>query len=718
MAFASTSANLVTGDTNGAQDIFLNDRLTGATTRVSVDSSGNQGNADSSNPAISADGHLVLFDSTSTNLVTGDTNAARDVFIRDRTANTTTRLSVSSSGAQSNGDSARAHLSADGSLVVFESGASNLVSGDTNARNDIFLRDRTAGTTNRLDLRPGGVQTSRDSDYPAISADGRYVAYYSTDTSLVTGDTNGVGDVFELDRNSGATTRVSVDYSGVQGNANSTTPALADNGSTAFESDATNLVTGDTNAVTDLFVHGALAAATTYAYDAVDRLTSACLDPACAMSLAYTYDPVGNRLAEARPEGTTTSAYNAADQLTGVTDPAGTVTSYTFDAAGRQTAAGSSSFAYDAADRLTRATIRGVSHTYTYAGDGQRLTAVDAGVTTNFVWDELGSLPQLALERDGSGATLRRYTYGLGLTPLSLTAGTATSYLSADLLGTVLALSSSNGGVQRTATYQPFGSSLTASQIDSAAAANPMGFTGQYIDPTGLYHLRARQYDSTTGRFLTTDPLVAVVGDPYVASYAYGRSNPALAIDASGQCWPLCFAAVGAFVGGAIGGLAYTATHVTTFNGQEALGAVAGGAIAGAATAVAGPLGGSIAASLGFAAGGEVAAGIAIGIGAAGGAAGAEATALVSTGHLASPAEVAAGAILNGIGGFAASNIYRTVGIYTARQAALFGPHSWRALITGMFGGSTNATAILRQSILSGLIGSASFLFPQSSGGK
>ena len=476
----------------------------------------------------------MLFDSTASNLVSGDTNA-RDVFLRDRTANTTTRLSVSSSGAQSNGDSARAHFSEDGSLVVFEAGASNLISGDTNARNDVFLRDRTASTTTRLDLRSGGAQTTRDSDFPAISADGRYVAYYSTDTGLVTGDTNSVGDVFELDRNSGATSRVSVDSSGVQGNANSTTPALADNGSVAFESDATNLVSGDTNAATDLIVHGALAATTTYSYDAVDRLTSACLDPACATSLAYTYDPVGNRLSEGRPEGTTTSAYNAADQLTTVTDPAGGVTSYTFDAAGRQTAAGSSTFGYDAADRLTSATVGGVSHTYAYAGDGRRLSAVDGGVTANFVWDELGNLPQLALERDGSGATLRRYTYGLGLAPLSLTAGTAISYLTSDALGSVLAVSSSAGALQRTATYQPFGSALTTSRIDAAAPANPMAFTGQYLDPTGLYHLRARQYDPTTGRFLSLDPL-GPLGSGTSSLYSYASNNSMRFTDPSGLC--------------------------------------------------------------------------------------------------------------------------------------------------------------------------------------
>jgi RHS repeat-associated protein len=596
VAFASTSANLVSGDTNGAQDIFVHDRLSGATTRVSVDSSGVQGNADSYNPFLSADGHLVGFDSTSTNLVSGDTNAARDVFIRDRTANTTSRISVSSSGSQSNGASARAHMSASGSLVVFESGATNLVSGDTNAATDIFLRDRSANTTTRIDLRSGGVQTSRDSDFPTISADGRYVAYYSTDTGLVTGDTNGVGDVFELDRNSGTTSRVSVDSSGVQGNANSTTPALADNGSVAFESDASNLVSGDTNAATDLFVHGALAATTSYGYDAVNRLTQACLDPACAASLGYTYDPVGNRLSEARPDGTTTSAYNAAGQLTTVTDPAGGVTTYTFDAAGRQTAAGTSTFGYDAADRLTSATIGGVSHTYSYAGDGRRATGVDAGVTTSFVWDELGSLPQLAIERNGSGATLRRYTYGLGLTPLSLTAGSATSYLSSDALGSVLALSSSTGGVQRTATYQPFGSTLTAGQLDPAAPADPMAFAGQYLDPTGLYHLRARQYDPGTGRFLTTDPVAAAVGDPYVASYVYGRNSPARFTDPNGQCAILCGLVVGAIVGGVVSAVTYTVSTVAS-GGNLTIGGFVGHTLVGAAA------GAVIGATLGLASG-------------------------------------------------------------------------------------------------------------------
>ena len=316
VAFASTSANLVAGDTNGAQDIFVHDRLTGTTSLVSVDSSGSEGNADSYNPSLSADGQRLVFDSDASNLVPGDTNAARDVFVRDLAAGTTSRLSVDSAGTQGNGDSSRARISADGSLVVFTSWASNLVAGDTNARSDIFLRDLSAGSTVRVDLRPGGGQTHYNSDFAAISPGGGFIAYYSTDTGLVAGDTNGVGDVFVLDRAAGTTSRASVDSSGVQGNGNSTTPAMADGGSVAFESDAGNLVVGDTDAASDVFSHGALAAGTGYTYDAANRLTGACGDPACAAGLAYTYDPVGNRLGAVSPSGTTTSArHDAADEL-------------------------------------------------------------------------------------------------------------------------------------------------------------------------------------------------------------------------------------------------------------------------------------------------------------------------------------------------------------------------------------------------------------------
>ena len=256
---------------------------------------------------------------------------------------------------------------------------------------------------------------------------------------------------------------------------------------------------------------------------------------ACAASLTYTYDPVGNRLTQVAPGGETNYAYDDADELTTVTDPPSVVTSYTYDDAGRQTAAGADTFAYDDANRLTSATVAGVEHTYTYAGDGRRLSATDDGTTTDFVWDRNFGLPQLVTETDSSGTSLRDYTYGWGLTPVSVTAGSATSYLSTDALGSVLATSDADGAAKATTTYQPFGAVLTVTQADATAADNPMGFSGQYLDPTGLYHLRARQYDPSTGRFLTTDPLAAAVGDPYVVSYVYGRENPVRYTDPSGR---------------------------------------------------------------------------------------------------------------------------------------------------------------------------------------
>ena len=575
VAFASTSANLVAGDTNSAQDIFVHDRLTGDTTRVSVDASGTQADADSHNPAISADGQTVAFDSDATNLVSGDTNGARDIFVRDLSTGTTTRVSVDASGTQANADSHNPAISADGSLVAFDSGATNLVAGDSNARTDIFLRDRMASSTTRIDLRPGGAQTSRDSELPAISPDGRYLAYDSTDTGLVSGDSNTVGDVFELDRSSGTTTRLSVDASGSQADGASTAAALADGGVVAFASDAANLVAADTNTTTDLFVHGALAAQTSYTYDAADRLTGACGDAACVASLAYTYDPLGNRLTGVAPGGTTTYTYDAADELTSLSNPAGAETDYTYDAAGRQTAAGADSFAYDDANRLTSASVGGVSHTYTYAGDGRRLSASDDGTTTDFVWDLNFGLPQLVTETNSAGASLRDYTYGLGLTPLSLNSDSATAYLTTDALGSVLASSDADGAVQTATSYQPFGAILTVTQASTDATDNPMAFTGQYLDPTGLYHLRARQYDPTTGRFLTTDPL-GPTGSGLGSLYAYGSNSPLRFTDPSGLCdWFGCIgdawnAATGA-VGTAAGWVGDNASLVSAGTGLAAI---------------------------------------------------------------------------------------------------------------------------------------------------
>ncbi len=186
VVFQSDATNLVAGDTNGASDVFVHDRQTGTTTRVSVDSAGHEATGlypASGDPAISADGRFVAFDSNATNLVAGDTNSAYDIFVHDRQTGTTTRVSVDSAGNQANGYDPS--LSADGRFVAFTSGASNLVAGDTNGASDVFVHDRQTGTTTRVSVDSAGWQAYSFSHLPSISADGRFVAFASNATNLV-----------------------------------------------------------------------------------------------------------------------------------------------------------------------------------------------------------------------------------------------------------------------------------------------------------------------------------------------------------------------------------------------------------------------------------------------------------------------------------------------------------------------------------------------------
>ncbi|MDD5631453.1 MAG: CARDB domain-containing protein, partial [Methylococcales bacterium] len=258
--------NLVQGDTNDAMDIFVRDLVTGATSRVSVSSKGVQGNDYSFKPAISADGRYVAFRSWADNLVDKDTNGNTDVFVRDRMTGKTTRVNVSSTGMQGNGNDeddyfndfrSRIAISADGRYVAFSTNASNLVAGDTNGIDDVFVRDCVNHTTTRVSVGLAGVQGNSYSREPAISADGRYVAFESAANNLIVGDTNRTWDVFVRDRTLNTTTRVSVSSVGTQANSNygsSTSAISADGRYVAFSSDANNLVAGDTNGTADVFV--------------------------------------------------------------------------------------------------------------------------------------------------------------------------------------------------------------------------------------------------------------------------------------------------------------------------------------------------------------------------------------------------------------------------------------------------------------------------------
>jgi hypothetical protein len=266
VAFISSASNLVSGDTNSALDVFVHDRYTNQTTRVSVASDAAQGNGDSGWAAssyggisISADGRFVTFESDASNLVTNDTNGVTDAFVHDRQTQQTTRVSVATNGTQGDEQSGAPCISANGRYVAFHSIASNLVFDDFNNVYDIFVHDRQTGRTELASIASSGKRAYMSSSYPAISEDGRFIAFTSQAINLVFDDTNNAGDVFVRDRQNAQTLRVSVASDGTQGDATSgeygLTAISADGRFVAFDSDATNLVSGDTNGFTDVFVH-------------------------------------------------------------------------------------------------------------------------------------------------------------------------------------------------------------------------------------------------------------------------------------------------------------------------------------------------------------------------------------------------------------------------------------------------------------------------------
>jgi len=233
-------------DTNGVSDIFVHDRDTDTTSRVSVSDTGVEANGPSSNPSISSDCRYIAFGSLASNLVTGITTTVNNVFIRDRDTGSTELVSVDSAGVEGNGYSSNASVSADGRYVAFNSSASNLVTGDNNGFTDVFLHDRNTGTTTRVSVSSAGLEGNSLSDEPSVSANGRYVAFASLSSNLVSGDTNGAEDIFIHDSDTGTTTRVSVDSAGVEGDNGSRLPSIsADGRYVAFDSAAKNLVAGE-----------------------------------------------------------------------------------------------------------------------------------------------------------------------------------------------------------------------------------------------------------------------------------------------------------------------------------------------------------------------------------------------------------------------------------------------------------------------------------------
>jgi len=201
VVFVSNAHNLVAGDTNGFEDVFIRDRRAGRTERVSVGSLGEQANGDSYGTAITPDVRYVTFYSNASNLVPGDTNDSPDGFVRDRLKGTTERVSVGSDDVEGDGRGTAGAITPNGRYVVFTSRATNLVAGDdTNGVYDAFVRDRLRGITERVSLGSDGSQGNGDSGGVGISATGRYVLLWSDASNLVANDSNGVTDYFVHDR--------------------------------------------------------------------------------------------------------------------------------------------------------------------------------------------------------------------------------------------------------------------------------------------------------------------------------------------------------------------------------------------------------------------------------------------------------------------------------------------------------------------------------------
>lgn len=255
VAFRSLASDIVPSDRNGALDVFVRDLADGTTVRASEDMEGGDANGPSQDPDLTPDGRWVAFWSSASDLVPGDGNGAFDVFVRDLESGTTTRVSVDQQGGDPNGESRLPSISEDGRYVLFQSSASDLVPGDLNDRADVFLRDLVAGTTTMVSVDAGGGSAGGSSIDPNLSADGSWAAFYSNAPDIVPGDDNGLYDVFVRDLDAGVTVRASVDTVGDDPNGHSFAPDITPDGRfVAFDSFATDLVTGDGNGRIDAFV--------------------------------------------------------------------------------------------------------------------------------------------------------------------------------------------------------------------------------------------------------------------------------------------------------------------------------------------------------------------------------------------------------------------------------------------------------------------------------
>lgn len=229
IVFASRASNLLASDTNTKMDVFLYDVSTGKLELISKSTTGGFGNGDSQYPSVTADGRYVSFSSDASNLVASDKNARRDVFVRDRLSQSTARVTVDSLGNEANNTSDLSAISADGRFVVFISGANNLVSGPYVPKWQIYLRDRTLGTTRLVSRNLLGSPGNDHSTFFSLSADGKWLAFQSRAEDLVADDNNKVQDIFLWNAETSSIRRLSVGNRGEQIGADCWAPYLSGN---------------------------------------------------------------------------------------------------------------------------------------------------------------------------------------------------------------------------------------------------------------------------------------------------------------------------------------------------------------------------------------------------------------------------------------------------------------------------------------------------------
>jgi Tol biopolymer transport system component len=263
VALDSAASTLVAGDTNNSLDIFVRDVKRKTTQRVSVTSQDRQISGNVYDPAISANGRFVVFGAESSTLVPGDTNAVADLFLHDRRSGSTRRVSVGTGGVQADGVSSDGSLSADGRYLAFTSMADNLVPGDTNGQADVFVRDLRRGVTSRVSVSSSGAQAvgGLGGYEPQISAGGHQVVFTSFAPNVVPGDTNNISDVFVRDLRRRTTIRASVGSGGaqatggLQGFGGGQGSISADGRVVTFDSYAQGLVDDGSTAQSDAYVH-------------------------------------------------------------------------------------------------------------------------------------------------------------------------------------------------------------------------------------------------------------------------------------------------------------------------------------------------------------------------------------------------------------------------------------------------------------------------------